>query len=292
LILDFASTLQTTLGKINANPLSDSFIREPKAGSGVCSPTRAADVPHFEIPFAAGGFMTLRSRFVLSSLLLSLALLFSTQTYAQDRAEMEKKITALKEELKQAEKEFLEPSAEDKAAYAEFLGRPDTGLIRLMPREKFKDDPSIRRGGAYYSFTHLSHDYDVGADIQFESQKLSVGFAGADFGFLTSLGETPIESLTQEHIALDFLLNFTTPSEEPKAREQQRNTSIGFQVKERSYINRLDAKVGMTYALRSIDYGRSDVLVVLRVVRQDVDGSLILAWKLVKSFPKPELLRP
>ena len=36
---------------------------------------------------------------------------------------------------------------------------------------------------------------------------------------------------------------------------------------------------------------RSDVLVAFRVVRFDNDGSAIIAWKLLKSFSKPQLNR-
>jgi hypothetical protein len=236
--------------------------------------------------------MIIHSRFVSARFLLIFVVLFSTKGLAQDRAELERKIASLKEELRQTEKEFLEPSAEDKTAYAAFLAQPNTGLIRLLPRENYQNKLSIREGGAYYSFTRFTHEYGYGSDIGLERDMLKVGFAGANFGFLTSLGEMPVEAINQEHPALEFLLNFTTPTEEPKAREQQRNTSAGFQIKGQSYINRLDAKVGTTYALRSIDYGTSDVLVAVRVVRKDVDGSYILAWKLLKSFPKPELARP
>jgi len=31
--------------------------------------------------------------------------------------------------------------------------------------------------------------------------------------------------------------------------------------------------------------------VAFHTVRKDTDGSLIIAWKLLKRFPKPELLR-
>jgi hypothetical protein len=232
------------------------------------------------------------SRFVVSLCLVAFALLASAPGFAQDRSELEKKIASLKEALKQAEKEFLEPSTEDKATYQEFLGQSDRGLIRLMPKEKFKDDSSLRRGGAYYSFTGLTHDYDYGSDIEFEHEKLSVGFTGADFGFLINLGDGSIEAITLEHPALDFLVNFSAPLEEPKAREAARNSGAGVQVKNYSYNHRLDAKVNTTYALRSVNYGVSDVLVVLRAVRKDVDGSLILAWKLLKTYAKPELIRP
>jgi hypothetical protein len=58
-----------------------------------------------------------------------------------------------------------------------------------------------------------------------------------------------------------------------------------------SYTRRLPAEIGATYILRSISYDRSDLLAALKVVRQDTDGSLIIAWKLLKKFPKPELAR-
>jgi hypothetical protein len=55
------------------------------------------------------------------------------------------------------------------------------------------------------------------------------------------------------------------------------------------YIDRVPALVSTTYVLRSVNYRGSDVLVAVRVVRQDTDGSMILLWKLLKKFPKPEL---
>jgi hypothetical protein len=41
--------------------------------------------------------------------------------------------------------------------------------------------------------------------------------------------------------------------------------------------------------LRAINYRVSDVLVAFRVIRQDADGSMILLWKMLKTFPTPEL---
>ena len=46
-----------------------------------------------------------------------------------------------------------------------------------------------------------------------------------------------------------------------------------------------------TYLLRSINYGESDVLVALRVVRKDTDGSVIIVWKLLKKYSAPELVQ-
>jgi hypothetical protein len=53
----------------------------------------------------------------------------------------------------------------------------------------------------------------------------------------------------------------------------------------------LPAAAGRTYALRSIVYEESDVLVAFRLLRQDADGSVVLLWKILKKYPKPALKR-
>jgi hypothetical protein len=53
----------------------------------------------------------------------------------------------------------------------------------------------------------------------------------------------------------------------------------------------LPVAVNSSYLLRSIDYSNSDVLVAFKVVRKDSDGSVILAWKLLKKYLVPELAR-
>jgi hypothetical protein len=232
----------------------------------------------------------IRPRFIGSLFLFAFAFIFSAQTFAQDRAQLAQEIDSLKQQLKAKEIEFLEPSPQDKAAFDSFLSQPDTGLIRLLPRETNQNKLSINGGGAYYSFSRLTHEYGYGSDISLEQGRFSVGFAGAAFGFLLSLGNTSIESVDSENPGLNFLLDFTPPLQEPKARKQQQRANAGFSIDEHFYINRLEVKENTTYALRSIDYGHSDLLIALRVVRKDVDGSLIIAWKLLKKFPIPQLI--
>ena len=56
-----------------------------------------------------------------------------------------------------------------------------------------------------------------------------------------------------------------------------------------TYKRNVPVKEGATYLLRSINYGKSDVLVGLHVLRKDTDGSVIIAWKLLKRYPVPQL---
>lgn len=217
----------------------------------------------------------------------------------QSRADILKEIEAKRKELDKLEQSFLAPSAEDQAAYAEFLRQPDTGLIRLLPRDKFESEVyknnkkaiTLRGGGAYYSFSRLTHEYGFGSDIALEQDYLSTGFAGANYGMLTSLGDTPLENVSLETTAARVLAEHVPPSEEPKARIEQRKWSTGETVDGTSYKNRLLLKVNETYLVRSIDYGTSDVLVAFKVVRIDTDESAVILWKLLKKYPKPHLAR-
>ena len=234
--------------------------------------------------------MSRRYAFTLGLFLLCLPLL-SAQAFAQstERTRLEAEIDSLRAQLKIKEQEFLSPSAEDRAAFAEFLSQPRTGLVRLLPREKYQQKMTTGGGGAFYSFSRLTHEYGAGSDIALEQNYLSVGFAGANFGYLVLLGDVPLKEVTSETDGVLFLAGLTTPSREPDARLQQRQASDGVKHGEFTYQDRLPLSVGKTYVVRSVSYSQTDTLVAFRVVRQDADGSIILLWKTLKKFPVPQL---
>src|SRR4028119_2450069 len=96
-------------------------------------------------------------RFIIVALMAFSALSVSAQS--TNRAAVWKEIESLREQIKGRENVLLEPAAEDRAAYAQFLQQPDTGLIRLLPREKYDNKLAVRGGGAFYSFSRLTHEY-------------------------------------------------------------------------------------------------------------------------------------
>jgi len=229
----------------------------------------------------------------LKPLLFSIIWLCPIFTFAQsvDRASLEKEIGSLYEEIREKEKQFISVDPGDKIEYAKFLKQSDAGIFRLLPREKYDGKLSIRGGGAYYSFTKLTHDYGYGSDIELSQGNFSVGFAGLDFGYLVILDDIPLDSATLERPGLKFLLSFVPASVEPEIREQQRRSSYGVQADGFTYKRSAAALVNTTYALRSIDYSGADILVAFRVVRRDADGSMILIWKKLKSFQSPHYER-
>jgi hypothetical protein len=233
----------------------------------------------------------------MKRILYSLAILsiLGASAFAQStsREEILKALETKRAEIKDLETKFLAPTDEDRAAYADFLSQPDTGLIRLLPRETYGDEKmmTIRGGGAYYSFTRLTHEYGYGSDLALQQKYVSVGFAGADYGLMASLGDVPLDKVTAENQIAIIASQHKVPGELPGARVEQRRFGAGTIIDGVNFKDRLPATVNSTYILRSINYDHTDVLVAFRIVRRDFDGSMIIAWKLLGKYPKPQLAR-
>lgn len=208
---------------------------------------------------------------------------------ADARGVLLNQFTSSQQQVKAIGDQLLPPSTEDLSTFAAFLSQPQTGLIRLMPGETYYGYLTIRGGGAFYSFALLTHEYGYGSDIGLEQGSLSVGFAGADFGFLTNLGDVPLDGITVDTPAIQYLATFSPPTNLADARVQQQRAGTGFTSGGYYYIDRMRATTFTTFALRSICYSTSDVLVAFRVVRIDTDGSVIILWKLLKTFGVPSL---
>ena len=224
-------------------------------------------------------------------LFLSLLCCGSINAQSPDRAQMLQEMTSLRERLKEIEKQYIPPAPEDRAAFASFLQQPGTGIMRLLPREKFDRFLAMSGGGAYYSFTRLTNEYGYGSDIGLEQDHLSVGFAGADFGILTVLGDIALDEVKSELPAVEYLSAFNPPTKRTEVDAFWRQLGTGYTINEVAYKNRVPASVDTTYVVRSISYERSDVLVAFRVVRRDADGSLIIIWKMLKKYPVTHLER-
>lgn len=193
---------------------------------------------------------------------------------------------------------LLAPSAQDRLTYESFLRERKTGLIRLMPRESYdwetyhaRKRVPIRGGGAYYSFANLTHTYGYGNDLALERNFLSVGFAGIDYGMLTNIGDRSLEDVTLNDPATRFISQYVAPRPERVARSEYQRFQNGVTIDGALYRSRLPLEIGETYLLRSIVYRESDVLVAFRTVRKDPDGSVVIAWRLLKSYSVPELSR-
>ncbi len=195
-------------------------------------------------------------------------------------------------------KGWLAPSPEDRIAVTTFLEEKDTGLIRLLPRQGFNQEAflefqkrKIVGGGAYYSFARLTHAYGYGSDIALDHGQLSVGFAGADFGMMTNIGDMPLEQITLNDVRTQDIAAYVPPPAEAEARAEYRRfgSAEGRMFDGFLYRRSMPVQENSTYLLRSISYHRSDVLIAFKLVRKDTDGSVIIAWKLLQQYPTPKL---
>jgi hypothetical protein len=66
-------------------------------------------------------------------------ILISVSTFAQttDRAKIWNEIQEMRQEIKTKEPLLLAPAESDKQKFKDFLTQPNTGLIRLLLREKY-----------------------------------------------------------------------------------------------------------------------------------------------------------
>ena len=208
-----------------------------------------------------------------------------------DHAKAVSDFGTLEAQLLGVQRRLLEVPDADRAAFAELLAQPNTGIIRLLPREKYDGKLPVSGGGSYYSFARLTHEYGHGSDIGLEQGSLRVGFAGADWGLLADLGQVDIAAVTLESAGAAFLAAVEVPREEAMARASHRAGWAGHRTEGLVFKSTLPSEPGHTYVLRSINYDDSDVLVVFRVVRMDQDGSLVVAWRRLAEYPKPRLIR-
>jgi hypothetical protein len=219
----------------------------------------------------------------------------AAQTQAESRDDVVKQIEAKRAELAALEKKVLAVADSDREEFAAFLTQPQTGIIRLLPRETYdgngKRALAIRGGGAYYSFVRSTHEYGQGSDISLEQGQLSVGFAGADYGMLLNLGDVPLDQVVSDHGVTRALLDYTPPLKEGDVRAEYQKLWQGIELTGFTFKSRMPATVSNTYLLRSISHDRSDIVTAFRIVRKDTDGSYILIYKVLKKFPAPKMER-
>lgn len=205
-----------------------------------------------------------------------------------------------KYKLNEKDKKLLAPAAEDRSAYAVFLGQPDTGLFRLLPYKVDNartvsaaepDKPQVLTNGvgALYSFSKRRYGYDKWSEILLQDGSLKAGVAAESLGLLIALGDVPLESLTHSSPGVAELSGFTPATDYASAVKQYVQSRNGLRIKNSVYRSTLPALVETTYALRSTSYGRSDVLILFRVIREEPDGGLTILWKKMGTYPAQTL---
>jgi hypothetical protein len=214
----------------------------------------------------------------------------------------------------------LEPHAQDVSRYAEFLRRPRTGIVRLMPDLGCTENVYIIKAdddclnyipeSSYYSFREKEHTVEMLADVRFRNGFLvSDGFLAQ--GILVHLGEVDLEQLAPTSEGVDFLSNYAPHPIGLDAQKQYVELMRGVKVGKYLYKKAHPALENATYALRVVAYkgnvyssfrgwrfdvlggdNRMDLTLAFRVVRRDADGGITLLWREIERRESPRIVFP
>ncbi|HLL72055.1 MAG TPA: hypothetical protein VK363_11510 [Pyrinomonadaceae bacterium] len=218
-----------------------------------------------------------------------------------------------KRKMTEEHKRLLFPSDGEREAFAAFLRQPNTGIVRLLPQSDCREDPRLLHangscvdaippvpgGGSFYSFRSGGHQWGQRADVWLRDGIFRAGFAGESLGFLTALGDVPLDAVTLGSAGVDYLAEFAPPTSLDGAQRQYEMNKVGFRVRNHVYGAAMYVRPAMTYVLRSITYRAdneqskmrkpADVLVSFRVVSRASDGSVTLVWKELQRRKSPKL---
>jgi hypothetical protein len=222
-----------------------------------------------------------------------------------DRAKVLDELVELRKKMIPLEHNLIAPAKEDLDSYSHFLKEQNTGLARLFPQNNSGNEKQpllLSGGGSYYQFKDRTNEYGYNnrdSDIRYSTTNqptFSVGFAGVNFGFFAQLGKTDIRQINETNPSVSFALSYPTMNgqDEPAWRaEQTKWAYTGVVINDGVlFKGTTEAIVGMSYVVRSVKESDYDIVAIFQVIRRDpTDGSLVIAWKILKEFEKPVLKR-
>lgn len=210
-----------------------------------------------------------------------------TEQYERPASGLPKIITKLSQE----DKLKLSPPTEDVAKYSQFLKNRNTGIVKLLELTncdskiinvndtKCLEVPQIFGNGAYYSFSARSYVEIRSLDIKYFSNK----FVAFQKGLFTDLGDIPLENFDFSK-EVKLLKKFNLGSNDSLfsrfwSIEERKKFATGVEIGGKLYKNEIPLKVETTYLFRSDKYKLPKRILAFRVIRQDVDESVVLIWK-------------
>lgn len=212
---------------------------------------------------------------------------------------IERSLQSLSDTMRSEESKLLAVPAEWKTRYETFLQEPDAGIVKLLPRGKYDEVMRMRGAGAYYSFVRREQEYGQGSDIELQEGRFRVGFVVGDYGFFVPLGAVSIQDVAEAGAKVPASLDrnlgdawryawtYSPPPATKDLRCEGRHFQNGRSVGGATLIDQVAAQERETFLLRSISPRRSDVLVAMRAEKRLEDGSYVVVWKRLKTFPVP-----
>ena len=204
------------------------------------------------------------------------------------------RIDALVTRARQVRREALarllrvDPELESRYAFASADGQGD--VIHLLDRQgpaKHLSLPWLQEGGASYSFTQRSHDYQSDAQIGWEGPWLNSGFAGHTESLWLDLGPGMLRPGNCESSAA---LRAAVPSPlEPSVRallsspfsDESGRRLPDHTAPEGAVERSIQWRIGHCYLLRNWDNQETEIVALIEVLGVS-EGRMTLAWRLLE----------
>ena len=229
--------------------------------------------------------------------------------------------------------------ATDIQKHSQFLALPNTGIARVLPAESYRLDPNqlhnriqptVAERFPFVPLLKSNSGYAPRLALEVEEGNFQIRMLGVDYGFLTNLGDVPLEELeiNRQNASLlspeqaKLFLNYVPPNRLAELQAEQRRfltnkigagflpsltTSASNQapiVLQNTYLLRLVQfqipEVVLTgepisrrerrYLNLILDTPSSDLLVAFRPVKERFDGSYIVLWRVLEQFSEPQIV--
>ncbi len=172
--------------------------------------------------------------------------------------------------------EVLAVNLQDKAE-AQRIGAEVT---RLFPAGYFRNlIPKFDEGVSDYSIYSfdLSTNYYYSPKIEYKNNFLELGKTDNSFGFMTNLGGTLLETISEQNREFVALAKYKLPDNVENIQNEYSSDDITFKEK-------FQVISGNTYLIRAFNNIGSDGIYGLKIHRKDSDGSIVLFVKKIKDF--------
>ena len=204
-------------------------------------------------------------------------------------------LVARREELSAlGAKLILDPPRDLSPALAKYASQRDGGLARIAERSRWDSLLSIDGGGAYWSFTQRSNDYQKEAQIELQQGRFTSGFAGHDRGYVLDLGETPLDRVDvglrlpaldeRGQMAAEFLRDLAPAPLSADRNDLEISGDDHARASKLGLLSGARSMVGHSYLVRSVQTNQQDVLAAFQVLARD-EGGLTIAWKILRQQP-------
>lgn len=209
-------------------------------------------------------------------------------------------------------KKLLKPEERDYAENREFLEKSNAKIAKFFPDfkcSKYLIDIGDKNclqvfqmvgRGAYYSFRHKNNMDTSLADVGFKDGNFFVlEFFSPKYkllGFFIDLGDTAIETLDKNSARLANLKSYQLPKTNADLVSANAKLKDGIKLGNDILTAKVGLKLNTTYGLRLANWTDryiggedKDLLIVLRPIRQNEDGSVIFIWRELQKRGTPKL---